>query len=173
MYGNISFERKPDGEYTQVMLLIQTDTVLELFFEILRSTTANAYLDGVEVDGVLHFILVIDAAGHHSIRIYILHDVLQITAIEFHGTNPLLILGMTGLRFAEGGKGFHVGIIARLMSIVYNGLLCQIAIEEATGLVFVFQRFGALALQGVADGFYSLIGILLFTGQLIEHAGRP
>ena len=108
----------------------------------------------------------IDAAGHHSIRIYILHDVLQITAIEFHGTNPLLILGMTGLRFAEGGKGFHVGIIARLMSIVYNGLLCQIAIEEAAGLVFVFQRFGALALQGVADGFYSLIGILLFAGQL-------
>ena len=52
MYGNISFEREPDGEYTQVMLLIQTDTVLELFFEILRSTTANAYLDGVEVDGV-------------------------------------------------------------------------------------------------------------------------
>ena len=46
MYGNISFEREPDGEYTQVMLLIQTDTVLELFFEILRSTTANAYLDG-------------------------------------------------------------------------------------------------------------------------------
>ena len=173
MYGNISFEREPDGEYTQVMLLIQPDTVLALFFEILRSTTANAYLDGVEVDGVLHFILVIDAAGHHSIRIYILHDVLQITAIEFHGTNPLLILGMTGLRFAEGGKGFHVGIIARLMSIVYNGLLCQIAIEEAAGLVFVFQRFGALALQGVADGFYSLIGILLFAGQLIEHAGRP
>ena len=39
-------------------------------------------------------------------------------------------------------------------------------IEEAAGLVFVFQRFGALALQGVADGFYSLIGILLFAGQL-------
>ena len=112
MYGNISFEREPDGEYAQIMLLIQPNAVFELFLEIFRGTTANAHLDGVKVDGVLHFIPVIDAAGHHSIRIYILHDVLQITAIEFHGTNPLVILGMTGLRLAEGGKGFHVGIVA-------------------------------------------------------------
>ena len=173
MYGNISLKREPDGEYAQIMLFIQTDTVFELFLEILIGTAANPYLNGVEVGGILHFIFVIDATGHHSIRIYILHDILQITAIEFHGTNPLLILGMTGLCLAKGGKGFHIGIVAGLVGIVYNGLPGQITVEEAAGLVFVFQRFGALALQGVADSLHGLIGILLFAGQLVEHAGCP
>ena len=173
MYGNISLKREPDGEYAQIMLFIQTDTVFELFLEILIGTAANPYLNGVEVGGILHFIFVIDATGHHSIRIYILHDILQITAIEFHGTNPLLILGMAGLCLAKGGKGFHIGIVARLVGIVYNGLPGQITVEEAAGLVFVFQRFGALALQGVADSLHGLIGILLFAGQLVEHAGCP
>ena len=173
MYGNISLKREPDGEYAQIMLFIQTNTVFELFLEILIGTAANPYLNGVEVGGILHFIFVIDATGHHSIRIYILHDILQITAIEFHGTNPLLILGMTGLCLAKGGKGFHIGIVAGLVGIVYNGLPGQITVEEAAGLVFVFQRFGALALQGVADSLHGLIGILLFAGQLVEHAGCP
>ncbi len=173
MYGNISLKREPDGEYAQIMLFIQTDTVFELFLEILIGTAANPYLNGVEVGGILHFIFVIDATGHHSIRIYILHDILQITAIEFHGTNPLLILGMAGLCLAKGGKGFHIGIVAGLVGIVYNGLPGQITVEEAAGLVFVFQRFGALALQGVADSLHGLIGILLFAGQLVEHAGCP
>ena len=173
MYGNISLKREPDGEYAQIMLFIQTDTVFELFLEILIGTAANSYLNGVEVGGILHFIFVIDATGHHSIRIYILHDILQITAIEFHGTNPLLILGMAGLCLAKGGKGFHIGIVAGLVGIVYNGLPGQITVEEAAGLVFVFQRFGALALQGVADSLHGLIGILLFAGQLVEHAGCP
>ncbi len=173
MYGNISLKREPDGEYAQIMLFVQTDAVFELFLEILIGTAANTHLNGIEVGGILHFIFVIDATGYHSIRIYILHDILQITAIEFHGTNPLPILGMPGLCLAKGGKGFHIGIVAGLMGIVYNGLSGQITVEEAAGLVLVFQRFGALALQGIADSLHGLIGILLFAGQLVVHAGRP
>ena len=37
MYGNISLKREPDGEYAQIMLFIQTNTVFELFLEILSA----------------------------------------------------------------------------------------------------------------------------------------
>ena len=47
----------------------------------------------------------------------------------------------------------------------------EFTVDEAAGRGFGFQRFGALALQGVADSLHGLIGILLFAGQLVEHAG--
>ena len=78
-----------------------------------------------------------------------------------------------GAKLVKGLLAPMPGIVAGLVGIVYNGLPGQITVEEAAGLVFVFQRFGALALQGVADSLHGLIGILLFAGQLVEHAGCP
>ena len=58
----------------------------------------------------------------------------------------MLLLG-----FAKHHHGLHIDLLARLVYVMYDGFAVFVPVEESACPVFVFQRFRALAVEGVAD----------------------
>ena len=58
----------------------------------------------------------------------------------------MLLLG-----FAKHHHGLHIDLLARLVYVMYDGFAGFVPVEESACPVFVFQRFRALSVEGVAD----------------------
>lgn len=73
----------------------------------------------------------------------------------------MLLLG-----FAKHHHGLHIDLLARLVYVMYDGFAGFVPVEESACPVFVFQRFRALAVEGVADVFGGDVRIRRFPVSL-------